>query len=475
MNKRKRVEDILLLEGGKMPPQDTELERVVLGEILLEATAIYSVYATLNTPYLFYKPEHIAIWKAMSELHEEQQQIDYLVVIDKLRQHGTLELAGGVYNISTITNGIASTQNIQKHCRILHQYAIKRRIVMAAIRAHNRALDDTSDSLDDLKSLKVEVEEIETGIAHVRKSSFKDIVDQTKEEILSVTVQGNILSGFTDIDKKLQGFKGGELVLLAARPGMGKTTLALQISRNIAGNELPVLVLTGEMSPAQLVRRLISFESAVSSQEMRRRNLTDFQKAKVVDSAEVLKQMPIHIENFSAMDITMIASVIRYYVLIIGVKIVVMDYLQLASRTTNPEHLNTEIGMISSILKRLTTELNIPIIALSQLSRNVESRGGAKIPLLSDLRNSGSLEQDADIIAFLHRPEYYGMDKDDPSLKYVARLIFAKFRDSGVSDAEIYFNDGYFHNLRPNAPMSISGPGTAINKPSSLFDEDEPF
>lgn len=458
---------------GKIPPQDISLEEKVLGSVLLDPVALHRVANDIRNQQLFYAPKHQVIAKAIIDLYDDKKGVDISTVVAQLRSNGDLENAGGPFHISTLTSPISHTVNIADQVLFLKQSAIKRALITFSMGIQQRGFEDEEDALQLLGDAETGIKDIATGLIPNNDRSIKEVMDHVMTDLTKKDVDNGIPTGFKSIDNVVSGFKGGELILLAARPGMGKTTLTLQICHNIADTGKPVLFLTGEMTPKQLGERLLSTVSGISSKKLRSKNISEQEFVVLNKRSAEISAVPFHIVSFAGKSLNQIIAIIRYYVIVVGVKIVGMDYIQLAVRSTRPDEVNNEVGIISTNIKQLTTELDIPIIALSQLSREVEKRGN-KVPSLSDLRQSGNLEQDADIIGFIYRPEYYDIhvDESGKSMAGVARVLWRKFRNATMADSELGFHDGIFSDGQPTTISS-----TPAIKLSSFFDDedDQPF
>ena len=436
------------LEHGRLQPQATDLEEAVLGAMMLEKEAVNTAIDILQ-PRSFYKESHEKIFKVIQELFEKSEPIDILTITNALKSKGELEVVGGPYYITQLTNRVASAANIEFHARIIAQKYIQRELIRISTEIITDAYDETTDVFTLL-------DRAESGLFGVTEGNIRKNYDSMSTLIRSAIKQieqakgheGNVIgvpSGFTALDRMTSGWQPSDLVILAARPAMGKTAFSLSLARNAAVEfQKPVAVFSLEMSSLQLVTRLISSESELSSGKLRSGNLRNDEieqiHAKITDLAEA----PIFIDDTPGISVFELRAKARRLKSQHDIQLLVVDYLQLmtagsdGSKGGNREQ---EISTISRSLKSIAKELNIPVIALSQLSRAVESRGGDRRPQLSDLRESGSIEQDADMVMFINRPEYYGLTEDEEgnSTLGIANIIIAKHRNGAVGDVQLKF------------------------------------
>ncbi len=436
----------MMLSHGRVPPQATELEEVVLGAMMQEKDAINSVIDILR-PEVFYKDTHRMIFEAIQSLFAKSEPIDMLTVANELRLNGNLDLVGGPYFISQLTNRVVSAGNIEYHARIILQKHIQRELIKISSDIIKDAYEDTTDVFDLLD--KAEAGLFSVGETNLRRSSIAmpELVQQAIKEIEaakdSVHTLRGVGSGFSKLDAITQGWQRSDLIILAARPSMGKTAFALNMARNAAISfEKPVAFFSLEMSSIQLVTRLISSEIKLSSEKLRKGNLEQYEWQALLSKVEPLINAKMFIDDTPQLSIFELRAKCRRLKQQHDIQIVFVDYLQLM--TTGTDHKGNreqEISNISRSLKSLAKELDVPIIALSQLSRSVENRPGSKKPILSDLRESGAIEQDADMVVFIYRPEYYGLTDGDEneSLKGIAQIIIAKHRNGPLGEVDLQF------------------------------------
>lgn len=449
---RTRTEDISTMLYGKIPPQARELEEAVIGAILIEKDAI-SYVSDILKPESFYVDAHATIFYAIQELFGKSQPIDLLTVTEELRKNGKLEEIGGAYYLSELTNKIASSANVEYHARIIIQKFIQRELIRISNDIIRDAYEDTTDVFDLLDTAEKRIYEITDKNL---RNSVQGIGQLVSKSILQIDglinredglLEDSVPSGYIDLDKMTSGWKATDLVIIAARPSMGKTAFVLNLARNAAVDfNMPVAIFSLEMGAVQLAKRLISLECEINAQKVSNGKMSDNEFEVLREKVEKLSNAPIFINDQPAINIYELRAQCRRMQNAHGIKMVIIDYLQLMSgggdKGMNREQ---EISTISRSLKGLAKELNIPVIALSQLSRAVETRGGDKKPMLSDLRESGSIEQDADMVMFLYRPEYYNLNenKDGETLKDSAEIIIAKHRNGPTGTIPLRFNKNF--------------------------------
>ncbi len=433
---------------GKIPPQAIDLEEAVLGALMLEKDALTNVIDILK-PNTFYKENHKEIYSSIVDLFNNSEPVDLLTVTNHLRKKGKLEFVGGAYYITELTSKVNSAAHIEYHARIIIEKAIKRELIRIASEIHYEAYEDTVDVfslLDKTEQSLFEVSEI-----NIRKN-YDDMKSLMHEAIIELEIkkeQGDGLTGvptgFSALDRVTSGWQKSDMVIIAARPGMGKTAFIVSAMRNAAVDfKKPVAIFSLEMSSIQLVNRLISAEAELESDKIKKGNLQDYEWEQLIHKTAKLSEAPIFIDDTPALTILELRAKARKLVAQHGVELIIIDYLQLMSGDSGKGgsgNREQEIASISRSLKNIAKELNIPIIALSQLSRAVEVRGGDKKPMLSDLRESGSIEQDADMVLFLYRPEYYGINADEEgnSVQGVAEVIIAKHRNGSLDTVRLKF------------------------------------
>jgi len=433
-----------LINSGKIPPQALDFEEAVLGAIMLEKDALSKVIDSIN-PNAFYKQAHQKIFIAIQKLFFENSPIDILTVSNKLKDQGFLEEIGGAYYITTLTNRVSSSANIEFHVKIIMQKFIKRELIRVGSEIIKDSYEDETDEFDLLDKAGKEIFDISdinfNGDYKDMEMLAEEAVNEMEKVQNSESGIGGIPSGFTDLDKFTSGWQNSDLIVLAARPGMGKTALALQLARNAAKEGFPSAIFSLEMSDVQLMKRLISSESEIYSDIIKRGTLTEYDWDKINKSVTDLIKNDIFIDDTPSLSVFELRAKCRRLKDQKDIKLIVIDYIQLMTIKDNKGNREQEISTISRSLKAIAKELNIPVIVLSQLNRSVETRGGSKRPMLSDLRESGAIEQDADMVAFIYRPEYYGIDAGDngEDLRGVAEFIISKHRQGSLGTILLQF------------------------------------
>ncbi len=449
---------IISLEKGKVPPQAIDLEEVVLGAMMIDKKGVDEVIDILS-PDAFYKEQHRYIFEAIFKLFESSEPIDLLTVSSQLKKDAKLELAGGDFYLISLTQRVSSSAHIEFHARIILQKFIQRSLIKISNEIIEDAFDETKDVFDLLDNAEAKLYEVTQGNIKKSTETAQSLVMQAKQKIQDIANKeglSGIPSGFHRLDKLTSGWQESDLIIVAARPGMGKTALTLTMARNIAVNQnIPVAFFSLEMSSVQLITRLISSETGLSSEKLRTGKLEKHEWEQLNVKVKALEKAPLYIDDTASLSIFDLRAKARRLSSQYGIKLIVIDYLQLMTAGGGQKGGNREqeISTISRNLKALAKELSVPVIALSQLSRAVETRGGSKRPLLSDLRESGAIEQDADIVSFIYRPEYYKIDEWDDEERTPtegqAEFIVAKHRNGGLENIRLKFigNLGKFDNL----------------------------
>ena len=440
---------IISLEKGKIPPQAVELEEAVLGAMMIDKKGIDDVIDILHSE-AFYDVKHQEIYAAIYELFQNSQPIDLLTVSNLLKKKGKLELVGGDFYLIRLTQKVASSAHIEFHARIILQKYIQRKLISISSEIIESSYDESTDVFDLLDEAEGKLFEVTQG--NLKKSS-EDAGSLVKQALKKIQEIGNqegmsgLATGFTKLDALTSGWQPSDLIIIAARPGMGKTAFVISMAKNMAIDfNHPVAVFSLEMSSVQLITRMISSETGLTSEKLRKGNLEPHEWEQLNVKVKRLSDAPIFIDDTPSLSIFDLRAKARRLVSQHGVKIIVIDYLQLMTAGGNGKgggNREQEISTISRNLKALAKELNVPVIALSQLSRAVETRGGSKRPLLSDLRESGAIEQDADIVSFIFRPEYYGMtewdDDEHTPCEGQGEFIVAKHRNGGLDNIRLKF------------------------------------
>ncbi len=443
---QKKTVDELNEVYGKMPPQAVDIEEVLLGALMLEQDAIFLVNYILEKNS-FYKDEHKTIFQTILDLAKEHQPVDILTVSNKLKAIGKIDEVGGAHYISELTSRVATAAHVEYHAKIVQQKYIQRMLIQSSSEIQKRAFDDNEDVENLINYAENEIFQISEGNIKKETMVINKLVDKAMEMVEEASQRedglSGIPSGFSELDRYTSGWQNSDLVIIAARPAMGKTAFALSMLRNVAiDHKKPVAIFSLEMSSLQLVTRLISGETEISGNKLRNGNLQPHEWEQLDARVKPLEEAPIYIDDTPAISVFEIRAKARRLVQAHGIQLIMIDYLQLMTANVdtrgNREH---EVSMISRSLKAIAKELNVPILALSQLNRSVETRGGDKRPQLSDLRESGAIEQDADMVMFLHRPEYYDIleDGEGNSLKGMAEVILAKHRNGATGSVYLEF------------------------------------
>ncbi|HRP33897.1 MAG TPA: replicative DNA helicase [Agriterribacter sp.] len=447
--RRKSTLDLSSMVYGKVPPQARDLEEAVLGAIMLEKSAFDTVVEILK-PECFYVDAHQRIYRAMQSLAQKSMPIDLLTVVEELRTKEELELVGGPYYVTKLTNSVVSSANVETHSRIILQKFIQRDLIRISGEVISDAYEDSTDVFDLLDEAESKLFEITNN--HLRKNfdSIDTVLVKTIQRIEDMRNRQEditgVPSGFSSLDRVTYGWQPTDLVILAARPSVGKTAFALNLARNAAlhpTKPTPVAFFSLEMSSAQLVQRILSAESEIWLEKIARGKMEEHEMQQLYrNGIQRLQKAPIFIDDTPALNIFELRAKCRRLKNKHNVSLVIIDYLQLMSGTGDKRSSNREqeISTISRNLKGLAKELGIPIIALSQLSREVEKRKeGDKMPQLSDLRESGAIEQDADMVMFLYRPEYYNITANEfgESNKGETHVRIAKHRNGSLETIKL--------------------------------------
>ena len=472
---------IINLEKGKLPPQVLDLEEAVLGAMMIDKKGVDEVIDILQ-PDAFYKDAHKYIFEAIVQLFTDTQPVDLLTVSAQLKKNAKLELAGGDFYLIQLTQKISSSAHIEFHSRIILQKYIQRSLIKISSEIIEESYDETTDVFDLLDKAESKLYEVTQGNIKRSSETAQSLVIQAKkriEEIAGKEGLSGIATGFDKLDKITSGWQPSDLIIIAARPGMGKTAFVLSMARNIAidyGH--PVALFSLEMSSVQLITRLISSETGLSSEKLRTGKLEKHEWEQLSIKVKNLEKAPLFIDDTPSLSIFDLRAKARRLSSQHGIKLIIVDYLQLMTAGNSSGkgmgNREQEISSISRNLKALAKELSVPVIALSQLSRAVETRGSSKRPLLSDLRESGAIEQDADIVSFIYRPEYYKIDEwdDDEATPTAgqAEFIIAKHRNGSLESIRLKFigNLGKFDNLEDYG-------GNFDDLPSKMNVDDNPF
>ena len=466
---------------GKLPPQARELEEAVLGALMLEKDA-YSVISEILKPESFYDPSHQLIYDSIQGLAMQQKPVDVLTVAEELKRRGELETAGGAVYIAELSEKVGSAAHIEYHALIIAQKHMARELIAFSSDVSQQAFDETVD-VDDL------MQETEGRLFEISQRNVKKDVIQINPVIreamnnIQLAAQrkdgmSGLPTGFTELDRLTSGWQKSDLVIIAARPAMGKTAFVLSMAKNIALDfKQPVGVFSLEMSNVQIVNRLIVNVCQIKGESIKSGLLLVDEWERLEKNHKLLYNAPIYIDDTPSLSVFELRTKARRLVREHGAQALIIDYLQLMNASgMSFGSREQEVSMISRSLKGLAKELNIPIIALSQLNRGVEARQGVegKRPQLADLRESGAIEQDADIVCFIHRPEYYRITEDEQgnSLVGIAEIIVAKHRNGPTGIARMQFDNEYarFQNLGENAVSK-----KYVERPSKMNAQPKPL
>ena len=455
---------------GHLQPQATDMEHAVLGALMIDKDA-FSIVSEILRPETFYEPRNQKIYQAIQTLNMSERPVDIMTVTEQLKKDGTLEDVGGPAYIMDLSSHVASSAHIEYHSRVLAQKFMARQLISFASVIETKAFDETQD-VDELMQ-EAEGSLFELSQKNMRQDYtqidpvVKNAVDILQRAAANTDGLTGISTGYTDLDDKTSGWQNSDLVIIAGRPAMGKTAFALSLAKNIAiDNRIPVAFFSLEMSNVQLVNRLISNVCEISGKKILNGQLDQEEWKRLDSRLRRLQGAPLYVDDTPGMSIFELRTKARRLVREKGVRIIMIDYLQLMN--ANGARFGSrqeEVSTISRSLKGLAKELDIPILALSQLNRGVEGREGneGKRPMLSDLRESGAIEQDADMVCFVHRPEYYRIFQDEHGndLHGMAQIIIAKHRKGATGDVLLNFRGEYtrFQNpqdvlIGPSSPTS---------------------
>ncbi len=420
----RRKPDLSNVMYGKVPPQAKEIEEAVLGAIMLEKDKLSDVLEILNSPDCFYTDAHQRIYAAIRRLPEKGQVVDLLTVTEELRKSDELELIGGAYYLTKLTMSVVSSAHVIPHSRIVMEKYIQRELIRICGDILSYSYEDKTDVFELLDKAESEMFEISNNFLRKNYSSISEILVETIEQIAKAKEQKEdvtgVTSGFPTLDAITAGWQKTDLIILAARPSVGKTAFALNLAMNSALDKHKpkgVAIFSLEMSSTQIVKRMLSAVTEVRLENINRGRLEDYEFAQINQRMNALAKAPIFIDDQAGLNIFELRAKCRRLKSKNNIELIIIDYLQLMHAPTDSKGGNREqeISKISRELKGLAKELDVPIIALSQLSRAVETRGGdkGKIPQLSDLRESGAIEQDADMVMFIYRPEYYKIENNE--------------------------------------------------------------
>lgn len=471
-NGRSRSKTVVIPEMGKLQPQAKELEEAVLGALMLEKDA-YSIVSEILKPESFYEKSHQMIYSSIVDLAASQRPIDMLTVTEQLKKRGELDLVGGPFYIAQLTSRVASSAHIEYHSRIIAQKYLARELISFTSHVQTKAFDETID-VDDLMQ-EAEGKLFEISQRNVKKDTtqinpiIKEAIELLQTAASRDTGLSGLRTGFDGLDKITSGWQNSDLIIIAARPAMGKTAFVLSMAKNMAvNNGSPVALFSLEMSNVQLVNRLIVNVCEIPGEKIKSGQLAPYEWEQLDFKIKELYDAPIFVDDTPSLSVFELRTKARRLVREHGIKCVIIDYLQLMNASgMNFGSREQEVSMISRSLKGLAKELNIPIIALSQLNRGVENRQGheGKRPQLADLRESGAIEQDADMVCFIHRPEYYKITEDERgnSLIGLAEIIIAKHRNGATGDVRLRFKNEFAKFMNLEEDLSVKEFSSSMN------------
>ena len=430
--------------GGRVPPQDIAAEKSLLGAIMISETAVTDALSIVR-PADFYEPAHQTIYQAMINLYDQHRPIDLSTMTAELKRLKKLKEVGGAPYLTELSNFTPAASHAKAYADIIEKASTRRRLIKAGTEIANKAYDDDANVGDLVGAAEKQLFEVSDKIVKSDYVAMGDLLVDTFDRIEELHKNKGSLrglkTGFRDLDQKTAGMQKGDLVIIGARPAMGKTTFAQNLTYNIASiNKRGVLFFSMEMAANEIVERMVSDVSGVDNWKIRTGNYSDEDYQKICDAMGEMGELPIYIDDTSSMTVMELRNKARRAVHDHDIGIIIVDYLQLIAGSGNYKGNRVqEVTEISRGLKILARELEIPVVALAQLSRNVTGRDDPR-PVLSDLRESGSIEQDADLVMFLHRPDYYKMNDDNYEETHITELLIAKHRHGAVGKVELYFH-----------------------------------
>ena len=456
-------------EYGHLQPQAPELEEAVLGALMIEKDA-YSLVSEILRPESFYEHRNQLIYAAITDLAIQQKPIDILTVTEQLRSRGDLDEVGGPFYITQLSGKVASSAHIEYHARIIAQKFLARELISFTSNIQTKAFDETQDVDDLMQEAEGKLFEISQQNMKKDYTQINPVIQEAYEMLQKAAARtdglSGLSSGFHQLDKMTSGWQNSDLIIIAARPAMGKTAFVLSMAKNMAvNNKVPVALFSLEMSNVQLVNRLIVNVCEIPGEKIKSGQLAPYEWGQLDYKIKELYDAPLYVDDTPSLSVFELRTKARRLVREHDVKIIIIDYLQLMNASgMSFGSRQEEVSTISRSLKGLAKELNIPIIALSQLNRGVESREGidGKRPQLSDLRESGAIEQDADMVCFIHRPEYYKIYTDEKGndLHGMAEIIIAKHRNGAVGDVLLRFRAEFARFQNPDDEMIVPMPGS---------------
>lgn len=430
-----------------VPPHNLEAEKSVLGAVLLDERHLYSLLVEEHLrPDHFYREQHGAVFAAMLELHETNRQIDHLTVAETLRQHGTLEAVGGPGAIDELAGWVPAAGHAREYGRIVRDNAQMRALLTASYEIQASVLSREAPARDLVERAERSMLEVAHDDRQKKIRTIADILHEETDKLHRLSIQKTVLtgtpSGFKDLDDKTGGFQPGNLIVIAARPSMGKSALVANIAENAVLKGHAVALFSLEMSESELAQRFVASQARIKGEELRRGRVAEHRWPKILEACQRLADAPLFVDDSSDTGVLEVRAKARrlHHQVENGLGLIIIDYLQLMRHEGRVESRVEQVGQISRGLKGLARELNVPVIALSQLSRAVEQRGGDKKPILSDLRESGQIEQDSDLVMFIYREEYYDKESERQG---EADIIIAKHRNGPVGEVVLTFQREY--------------------------------
>lgn len=473
-------------DGGRIPPQAVEIEEAVLGAMLIEHEAA-TIALQMLKPDDFYRPAHRNIFETLYDLYERDNPLDLITVENELRDQGLLDTVGGPGYLADLTRSVSSAASVDYHAQIISEKAIKRNLILNCNEIIKNAYDTTSDAYDVLDTAEQRIFDISNTKSRAQATKIGDVLKDTLAHLEDLRGKPAGVTGVPsglDVDTYTSGWQSGDLIIIAARPSMGKTAFTLTAARNAALHtdenlQANVAIFSLEMSSQQLVQRFLTMEARIDAQSARTGRLKDEDFKRLIEAAGRLFTANIFIDDTPSLSVMEMRTKCRRLKSEHNIGMIVVDYLQLMTASSKDiGNREQEIATISRGLKALAKELDVPVIALSQLSRQVEQRGGDKRPQLSDLRESGSIEQDADVVCFLYRPEYYGITTtpEGESTNGLAELIIGKQRNGPVGSTKMFFVKEYarFERLSrvENDPFNNPGQDQYLDEPEQSSGND---
>lgn len=431
-------------KDGRIPPQDIVAEKSLLGAIMLDENILPEIMTMVKSSD-FYEERHSTIFKAMSNLYDAHRPIDLLTLTNELKSLKKLKDVGGAAYLTELSNFVPAASHAKAYAEIVERAATRRRLIKAGTEIANKAYNDDAEVNDLIGKAEQELFEVSDKVVKSDYRAMGELLDDAFDRIETLHNNKGALrglkTGFRDLDKKTAGLQKGDLVIVGARPAMGKTTFAQNLAYNVANiNKKGVLFFSMEMASNEIIDRMISDVSGVGNWGIRTGNLSDDEFSRIGDAMAEMAEIPIYIDDTSSMNIMELRNKARRAVHDHDIGLVIIDYLQLLDGSDKYRGQRVqEVTEISRGLKILARELNIPVIALAQLSRSVTGRENPR-PILSDLRESGSIEQDADLVMFLHRPDYYKQNDDNYEETHITELIIAKHRHGETGRVDLYFH-----------------------------------